>query len=65
MAMSDFRRSKLVYVFKAFFGLFTFPHNTISINDVIFSRRKTSPPIDVDNSGAIDQQDFRLAAEVY
>ena len=25
MAMSDFRRNKLVYVFKAFFGLFTFP----------------------------------------
>ncbi|KAK4008663.1 calexcitin-2 [Daphnia magna] len=37
MAMSDFRRNKLIYVFKAFF--------------------------DVDNSGAIDQQDFCLAAE--
>jgi len=37
MPMSDFRRKKLIYVFKTYF--------------------------DVDNSGAIDQHDFELAAE--
>lgn len=32
--MSDFRRNKLIYVFKAFFGLFTFYDKQIAIIDV-------------------------------
>lgn len=37
MAMSDFRRNKLIYVFKAFFGLFTFSTNRLQLFDAILS----------------------------
>jgi hypothetical protein len=65
MAMSDFRRNKLIYVFKAFFGLFTFLITRFQLMMLSSFVAKCFLPIDVDNSGAIDQQDFRLAAEVY
>lgn len=61
MPLSNFRRNKLIYVFKAFFGK-NLSREHISL---VLMHVPLFGLIDVDNSGAIDQEDFRLAAEVY
>ena len=71
MAISDFRKKKLLYVFSTFFGntfVFFLPlflcikHKKVTSYQ--FHIIWCSYYLDVDNSGGIDDKEFSAAAEV-